>query len=176
MLSFYIDKYARRNHMKKILISISFLVLLILGALFPNVPIYAQENENNETENEYVVDNAFTIYPPSMIEGNPNTRSLVTLKTIKRPWGVYKKSTGSLVYLWSDMGIINYDGKVGFCVQPAVAISTSKNYSDEHFNTVLTAEKRSNIELIMMYGYCYDGHQTNDYYLATQKMIWEVFC
>ena len=160
--------------MKKILISISFLVLLILGALFPNVPIYAQENENNETENEYVVDNAFTIYPPSMIEGNPNTRSLVTLKTIKRPWGVYKKSTGSLVYLWSDMGIINYDGKVGFCVQPAVAISTSKNYSDEHFNTVLTAEKRSNIELIMMYGYCYDGHQTNDYYLATQKMIWEV--
>ena len=40
----------------------------MLGALFSNISIYTQENEDNENEKEYLADNTLTIYPPTEIE------------------------------------------------------------------------------------------------------------
>ena len=108
----------------------------------------------------------------SMVEGNLYMRSVVSLKTIRVPIKVTRKSDGNY-FMWSDIGFIRYLGKVGYCIDPLVKIKTTANYGEQDFSTVLTQEKRDTLTLIMHYGYTYPGHQTDDYWLATQKLIWQ---
>ena len=67
------------------------------------------------------------------------------------------------------------DGKITYCIEPNVEIKTydyqlidsssSLPYSDEIKNKIL---------LIGYYGYEYPGHQTDNYRIAAQSLIWEI--
>ena len=107
----------------------------------------------------------------SMADIDPNGAS-VSLRVIHVPFKVTRNSDGNY-FMWSDISFIKYQGRVGYCIDPLTKITTSANYNSLDYSKVLTKEKRDVIEKIMFYGYSYPGHQSDDYYLATQKLIWE---
>ena len=66
------------------------------------------------------------------------------------------------------------DGKVVYCVEPGINIMTrdyniSSNLSDSGLNQNII----NKISLIGHFGYDYPGHQTDNYFLAAQELIWE---
>ena len=66
------------------------------------------------------------------------------------------------------------DGNVVFCIQPGVEITTS-NYvgSTDLTEAPYDLETIKKLELIGYYGYDYPNHQTLEYRMATQMLIWE---
>ena len=67
------------------------------------------------------------------------------------------------------------DGKITYCIQPNVEI-TGYNYQYIDVNTPLpySNEIKTKVQLIGHYGYEYPGHQTDNYRIATQQLIWEL--
>lgn len=66
------------------------------------------------------------------------------------------------------------DGNIVFCIQPGVEITTS-NYigSTDLTKAPYDLETIKKLELIGYYGYDYPNHQTLEYRMATQMLIWE---
>lgn len=76
-------------------------------------------------------------------------------------------------YYWNQMGITYANDKLAYCLEPGkwITESTYDSYTDfnvKHFSE----ELKQKLELIAYYGYEYKGHQTKEYYLATQELIW----
>ena len=74
-----------------------------------------------------------------------------------------------------DLSIITYQGTTALCIEPLAFLrpdnpATLVDFTD--WNGLAQANKEQ-IKLILRYGYIYPGHQSDRYYLATQKMIWE---
>lgn len=66
------------------------------------------------------------------------------------------------------------NGKTAYCLEPGVAIKTDIYSSTEDWSiTGLSSEVRSYVRLVAYYGYDYTNHQTRNYYLASQELIWE---
>ena len=66
------------------------------------------------------------------------------------------------------------NGETAYCIEPAVAINTEVYSSTEDFNiSGLSTEVKRYIRLVAYYGYDYQGHQTMNYYLAAQELMWE---
>jgi len=66
------------------------------------------------------------------------------------------------------------DGNIVFCIQPGVEITTSNYVGNTDLNEApYDLEKMKKIELIGYYGYDYPNHQTLEYRMATQALIWE---
>jgi len=66
------------------------------------------------------------------------------------------------------------DGNTVFCIQPGVEITTSNYVGSTNLNEApYNLEKMKKIELIGYYGYDYPNHQTLEYRMATQALIWE---
>ena len=64
------------------------------------------------------------------------------------------------------------DGKLVYCIQPDVRISTSEYNEYEFDRSGYSEEDRINMELISYYGYGYDNHDSINYYIATQDLLW----
>lgn len=64
------------------------------------------------------------------------------------------------------------DGKLVYCIQPDVRISTSEYNEYEFDRSGYSEEDRINMELISYYGYGYDNHNSINYYIATQDLLW----
>ena len=64
------------------------------------------------------------------------------------------------------------DGKLVYCLQPDVRISTSEYILYDFSRSGYSEEDRKNMELISYYGYRYDGHDSINYYIATQDLLW----
>lgn len=64
------------------------------------------------------------------------------------------------------------DGKLVYCIQPDVRISTSEYNEYEFYRSGYSEEDRINMELISYYGYGYDNHDSINYYIATQDLLW----
>lgn len=64
------------------------------------------------------------------------------------------------------------DGKLVYCIQPDVRISTSEYNEYEFYRSGYSEEDRINMELISYYGYGYDNHNSINYYIATQDLLW----
>lgn len=84
------------------------------------------------------------------------------------------------VYLPNQFGFdyishLYVDGKTVFCIEPMQLFTEGQEYTED---TVawdqLSEQQRQAIWEINYYGYSYPGHQTANYYIATQLMIWEV--
>ncbi len=74
-----------------------------------------------------------------------------------------------------QLAMFYVDGKLAYCIEPGLAIYSTK-YSTGDWNiTSLNSDQRRKIELIGYYGYEYPGHQGNvKYYMAAQELIWKV--
>lgn len=64
------------------------------------------------------------------------------------------------------------DGKLVYCIQPDVRISTSEYNEYDFYKSGYSEEDRINMELISYYGYGYDNHDSINYYIATQDLLW----
>jgi len=80
------------------------------------------------------------------------------------------KPYSSLQYARYDI-----DGQVVFCIQPGVEITTN-NYVGKSLSefSLYDEETIKKLELIGYYGYDYPNHQTLEYRMATQALIWEL--
>ena len=64
--------------------------------------------------------------------------------------------------------------KLVYCIQPDVRISTSDYIIYDFNRSGYSEEKKTQMELISYYGYRYDNHNTLNYYIATQDLIWRL--
>lgn len=78
---------------------------------------------------------------------------------------------------YSSLQYARYDinGQVVFCIQPGVEITTN-NYIEKNLSDFSLYDKETikKLELIGYYGYDYPNHQTLEYRMATQALIWEL--
>ncbi len=90
------------------------------------------------------------------------------------PSGIYFERTGSH-YVSNAVPFYTVDGKITYCVEPGVEVTTYSYHSVTFNNANLPYDinKLKEVELIGYYGYEYPGHQTNRYRVATQALIWE---
>lgn len=66
------------------------------------------------------------------------------------------------------------NGVTAYCIERGVSIDTDIYSSTTDWNvTGLNNDIKRYIRLLAYYGYDYDGHNTMEYYLATQELIWE---
>ena len=90
------------------------------------------------------------------------------------PKGIYFERTGSH-YVSNGVPFYTIDGKITYCVEPGVEVTTY-NYHSVNFDSANLPYSRSTfqtLQLIGHYGYEYPGHQTDKYRVATQVLIWE---
>lgn len=74
-----------------------------------------------------------------------------------------------------QLAMFYVDGKLAYCVEPGLAIYSTKYDVGGWDVTSLSPEQRKRIELIGYYGYEYPTHQGNvKYYMAAQELIWKV--
>jgi len=87
----------------------------------------------------------------------------------------YARRGGGKPYGTSYVENYTMDGKVVYCIEAGVAITTSSYVGKEGWiNSPFSDEINKKIQLIGYYGYDYPGHQTQRFRLATQSLIWEV--
>ena len=97
-----------------------------------------------------------------------------TLKEEKVPDVWYTRRGGGKPYMSAQYSLYSMDGKVVYCIEPGVDITTH-DYSGAvgWINSPYSTEINQKIQLIGYYGYNYPGHQTLRYRMATQALIWE---
>lgn len=95
---------------------------------------------------------------------------------------VTKKDTGILVEKTTPYGeryktklyYIYVDGKIAYCIEPGMILYEG-DYNEATFEKVgISNEQKEKMEILAYYGYQYKNHQTLEYYMATQALIWEV--
>ncbi len=122
-----------------------FLVVLIgilLGGIFNVNKAYALENDSTLTTN--YIDNVYAYHYKN---------------------GVLM-SYGKLPYRYQN-------NKLVYCIEPWRVIGSNIYSSTEDFSVSgYTMEEKNKMELIVHYGYGYENHNTLNYYLATQELIW----
>lgn len=65
------------------------------------------------------------------------------------------------------------NGNLAYCIEPYVGIHTDiYNSTSDWSITGYSEDVKRQMELISYYGYQYKGHNTINYYLATQELIW----
>ena len=89
---------------------------------------------------------------------------LVRYKNNFTPWG------------YSYITLLYLDDQPVFCIEPEVQFKIVDEYTpvDVDFTSYygLSVQERFKLWQIVKYGYCYPGHQSNDWYVATQLYIW----
>ena len=96
----------------------------------------------------------------------------VTMSTsyIDNVWSFHYRN-GSM-WSYGQLPFRYVDGKLVYCLQPDVRISTSEYILYDFSRSGYSEEDRKNMELISYYGYRYDGHDSINYYIATQDLLW----
>lgn len=117
-----------------------------------------------------VIFSIFTI----LLTGFTNVNA-ATLVREQVPGVFYARSGGGKPYGTSFVENYTMDGKVVYCIEAGVAITTNNYVGKEGWiNSPFSDEINRKIQLIGYYGYDYPGHQTQRFRLATQSLIWEV--
>ena len=73
----------------------------------------------------------------------------------------------------SKLAYYSLDGDVAYCIEPGVHISDNTYVEISLDNANLEENILNKIKLIGYYGYEYPNHQTDNYRMATQSLIWE---
>lgn len=106
----------------------------------------------------------------SVVYAGTNDTNIVKDRYVNA-YGVYD-GTDRVHLFYAEKFLMN--GKVAYCIEPAVAINTNIYSSTEDWNvTGLSMEVRNYVRLVAYYGYDYPNHQTRNYYLAAQELMWE---
>lgn len=70
--------------------------------------------------------------------------------------------------------IFEFEGKTAYCIEPDVNTSTlGEYYNSTTPDHPLTRDTITKLGLITYFGYDYPGHQTINYRMATQQLVWE---
>ena len=86
----------------------------------------------------------------------------------------YTRRGGGKPYMSAQYNTYDMDGKTVYCIEPGVDITThSYNGATGWINSPYSDEINRKIELYGYYGYEYPGHDTVNYHIATQALIWE---
>lgn len=86
---------------------------------------------------------------------------------------VYSNKETPYQNFWIQFDYLYVNGKIGYCIQPGIRITTRTYSSTLDFSSFnLSDNDKRNLELISYYGYSYPNHQTLEYYMATQELIW----
>ena len=88
--------------------------------------------------------------------------------------GVYFEIKDGDEYLTYQVPMFSFSGKIAFCIEPLVNITTHDYETGDWSATNLTLDQRYFIEGVGYYGYDYPSHTGNyRYYLASQELIWK---
>lgn len=88
--------------------------------------------------------------------------------------GVYFVMTSKEGEVKNQQAIFRLNNKIAYCLEPAVAAKAGEYRVTEGLSgSYLSKEDRTKVEEFGYYGYDYPNHQTVEYYLATQELIWE---
>lgn len=86
----------------------------------------------------------------------------------------YTRRGGGQSYLSAQYNTYDMDGKIVYCIEPGIDITTHDYIGANGFiNSPYSNEINQKIQLIGYYGYEYPGHNTLRYRMATQALIWE---
>lgn len=70
--------------------------------------------------------------------------------------------------------IFYMNNQIAYCIEPLVQITDDTYSSTSDWSVIdLTEDQIDFIEKVGYFGYEYEGHQTERYYMATQELIWE---
>lgn len=87
-------------------------------------------------------------------------------------YAVYNNELGETHFYYAD--ILKVNGGTAYCIELGAPIDTNIYNSTTDLNiSNLPSEVLNYIRLVAYYGYDYNGHQTNNYYFASQELIWE---
>ncbi len=98
------------------------------------------------------------------------------LSNVKVP-DIYYEGSNEITAFSYQFAEYSIGGKIAYCIEPGVDIITDQYISIEDRSLVnLTNEQLDLINLIAYYGYKYNqiDHNTIEYRIATQKLIWDV--
>lgn len=83
----------------------------------------------------------------------------------------YDSNLGRTRYL--EASKYSFDGRVAYCLEIGKYISSSLYVPLSSFNDInISDDDLEFIKVISYYGYDYPGHQTDNFYKATQELIW----
>lgn len=102
----------------------------------------------------------------SNVKANEVIKADTNVKVIKTtPYGERYKTSLYFIYV---------DGKIAYCIEPGMILYEG-DYEEATFEKIgITDEQKDKMEIIAYYGYQYKNHNTLEYYMATQALIWEV--
>ena len=103
---------------------------------------------------------------------NCHAKELVE-ENVPNVW-IFKKGGGKKAFssIYSKYSI---DGITTYCVEPGVPITTHEYFDLNGWNSSpYDEEMTKKIQLIGYFGYDYPGHDTLEYRMATQALIWEL--
>lgn len=91
--------------------------------------------------------------------------------------GVYssQRNLDNGSYFSSNQKKYYMDGRIVYCVEPGVPIYTNDfDGISDLYASGISADIIDKISLIGYFGYDYPGHMTDNYFLASQELIWEL--
>lgn len=76
----------------------------------------------------------------------------------------------------TNLAMMSVDGKIAYCIEPGIMADKASYYSSStNINdTNLRGVDTNKLSLIGYYGYGYNNHNTKEYYMATQELIWRM--
>ena len=74
----------------------------------------------------------------------------------------------------TNLAMITANGKIAYCVEPGITASKGSYYSSTYDinDTKIAGSNIKKLSLIGYYGYGYGNHNTKEYYMAAQELIW----
>lgn len=98
-----------------------------------------------------------------------------TVSVEKVPTGLYSMKTSAAGKTFkAPLYKLFVQDRVAYCIEPGVTLQDQDYTVGTDFSQMgISDETRKEMELIAHYGYQYPGHETTEYYMATQELIWE---
>ena len=107
------------------------------------------------------------------VKANVGDHVNVTKQEIENVWGYHYKNGEMWGYV--NLPYRYADGKLVYCIEPDIKITTSDYITYDFYRSGYSDETRKQMELVSYYGYGYEGHDSLNYYIATQDLIWRFF-
>ncbi len=97
--------------------------------------------------------------------------SILTTKYIDNVWSFHYRN--GKVFTYGQLPFRYQNGQMAYCIDPPTPINSNVYSSSTDWGqSGYTEEEKYQMELIAHYGYGYEGHDSIEYYMATQELIW----
>ncbi|MDD3341472.1 MAG: SpaA isopeptide-forming pilin-related protein [Bacilli bacterium] len=97
----------------------------------------------------------------------------VTVEKIETGFSSTKTNASSMTFT-APLYQLFVEGRIAYCIEPGVSLKEQTYQSSTDFNDIgVSTDTRREMELIAYYGYQYQGHESIEYYMATQELLWE---